>query len=179
MTPKHEIAIVMGHEFDMLYMQEATKVLDQFGVNYEVDILFTHQDPERMITFAKTAQTRGLKVIIAGASGAAHLPGIIAAYTSLPVIGVPIKSENSIDGLDAIYSMLQMPQGVPVATMSLNGAKNAALFALQILGSSHQSYQELVTAYKKKLKDEAARVAGSLSNTTVEKFVASLKKSGY
>jgi 5-(carboxyamino)imidazole ribonucleotide mutase len=173
--PHPEIAVVMGNETDMLVMQETAKVLDQFGVQYEIDILFTHQDPERMINFAKTALTRKVKVIIAGASGAAHLPGVIAAYTPLPVIGVPIKADYSIDGLDAIYSILQMPQGVPVATMALNGARNAAIFALQILGVVHDSYFELVSAYKNKIKGDAGRSATQLSNLGYERFVAGLK----
>ncbi len=175
MTSKPEIAIVMGHEQDMTIMQDAAKTLDQFGVPFDIEILFTHQDPERLVAFAKSALSRKLKVIIAGASGAAHLPGMIAAFTPLPVIGVPIKAEYSIDGLDAIYSILQMPAGVPVATMSLNGAKNAALFALQILGCSHDSYFELVSAYKNKIKGDASRQATNLTTWGYEKFTTTLK----
>lgn len=175
MTSKPEIAIVMGHEQDMLVMQEAAKTLDQFGVQYEIEILFTHQDPERLVAFGKTALSRKLKVIIAGASGAAHLPGMIAAFTPLPVVGVPIKAEYSIDGLDAIYSILQMPVGVPVATMSLNGAKNAAIFALQILACSHDSYFELVSAYKNKIKADASRTATNLTTNGYERFAANFK----
>lgn len=173
---KNEIAIVMGNEYDMSVMQEAAQVLDQFGVSYDIEILFTHQDPDRLYNFAKTAQQRRLKVIIAGASGAAHLPGMIAASTPLPVIGVPIKADYSIDGLDAIYSILQMPTGVPVATMSLNGARNAAIFALQLLGCTHDSYFELVQAYKNKLKAEAARVASELSAGGYERIAARVKR---
>jgi phosphoribosylaminoimidazole carboxylase PurE protein len=154
-----EIAIVMAHESDMGVMKDAAQLLDQFGVPYELDILATHTNPDRMVKYAKSAQERGLKVIIAGAGGAAHLPGMFAAYTPLPVIGVPLKMEHSIDGLDAIYSMLQMPQGVPVATMALNCAANAALFALQILGCQHDSYLQLVHHFKKNQLNLAEKVA--------------------
>ena len=178
MPAANEIAIVMGTEADLLVMQDAAKELDKFGVQYEIDILFTHKDPDRLVTFAKTAQQRKLRVIIAGASGAAHLPGMIAAYTPIPVIGVPIKADYSIDGLDAIYSILQMPDGVPVATMALNGAKNAALFALQILGCTHDSYSELVSAYKNKIKADAARSATLLSSSGYERFTAQIQSNG-
>ncbi len=171
----NEIAIVMSTERDMLVMQEAAQVLDQFGVSYTLAILFTHQDPERYASFASKARSQGIKVIIAGASGAAHLPGMIAAHTSIPVIGVPIKAEDSIDGLDAIYSILQMPGGIPVATMALNSAKNAAIFALQVLSLSHPSYQQLVDAYRKKMKDDAERMSTNLSSAGYERFLASVK----
>lgn len=175
MADTTEIAIVMGTEKDMLVMQEAAQVLDQFGVAYRIEILFTHQDPERFARFALKARETGLKVIIAGASGAAHLPGMIAAYTPVPVIGVPIKSNNSIDGLDAIYSILQMPAGVPVATMALDSAKNAAIFALQILSISHQSYFQLVDAYKRKMREDAERMSTNLATAGYERFLANLK----
>lgn len=172
-----EIAIVMSTERDMIVMHEAAKVLDQFGIAYAIEILFTHQDPERHVRFAQEARSKGFKVIISGASGAAHLPGMIAAHTSLPVIGVPIKTIDSIDGLDAVYSILQMPTGIPVATMGLNNATNAAIFALQILSSSHASYQQLVDAYKKKMRDNAERMATNLNTAGYERFLASVKSS--
>lgn len=171
MSNNAEIAIVMASDYDLPVMRQAAHVLDRFGVPYEMDILSTHQNPERMIEFARSAHTRGLKVIIAGAGGAAHLPGMVAAFTPLPVIGVPVKVEYSIDGLDAIYSMLQMPQGVPVATMALNNAENAALFALQVLGCSHSSYLELVHAYKKQKRDTAEDKAAKLAQMGYEQYL--------
>lgn len=172
MFTKPEIAIVMGHDSDVEVMQEAAQVLDRFGVAYAFDILFTHQDPQRMVNFAQRAQADGFKVVIAGSSGAAHLPGVLAAFTAVPVIGVPIKSTFSIDGLDAIYSILQMPTGIPVATMALNGAANAAIFALQILACNHSSYYELVSAYKTKIKQDAERMSKQLHEQGYEKFLA-------
>jgi len=154
---KPEIGIVMAHEADLKVMQKAANFLDKFGVAYSIDILALHHNPWRAADFATNARKNGLKVIIAGAGGAAHLPGMIAAYTALPVIGVPIKLKHSIDGLDAIYSMLQMPTGVPVATMALNNAENAALFSIQVLGTNHPSYTELAIAYKQKRLDESER----------------------
>jgi 5-(carboxyamino)imidazole ribonucleotide mutase len=166
-----EIGIVMDSDEVLPVMQEATRVLDRFGLPYTLDILETHKNPARMIDYAKSLATSNIMVIIAGASGAAHLPGMIAAFTPKPVIGVPIKSENSIDGLDAIYSMLQMPKGVPVATMALNEAANAALFALQILGCKHPSYYDLVTAFKKQMREEEDRKANRLVSLGVEKYL--------
>ena len=165
-----EIAIVMSCDQDMSVMREAAMVLDQFGLPYEIEILDMHKNPDRVITYAKTAQSKGIQIIIAGASGAAHLPGVLASITPLPIIGVPIKADYSIDGLDAIYSMLQMPQGVPVATMALNGAQNAALFAIQILGCKHSSYLQLAQAYKSKLKQVAESAAEKLSRLGYERF---------
>jgi phosphoribosylaminoimidazole carboxylase PurE protein len=145
-------------------MRDGARVLDQFGVPYVMELLAIHQDPQRMVDFATSAAANQYRVIIAGGGGAAHLPGMIAAFTPLPVIGVPVKSDHSIDGLDAIYSMLQMPKGVPVATMALNNCENAALFALQVLGSSHPSYLELVQAYKHKRKEDTQQISKNLQN---------------
>ncbi|MBX3101164.1 MAG: 5-(carboxyamino)imidazole ribonucleotide mutase [Bacteroidetes bacterium] len=170
-----EIGIVMDSEEVLPVMQEATKVLDRFGLPYTLDILETHKNPTRMIEYAKSLATSNIMVVIAGASGAAHLPGMIAAFTPKPVIGVPIKSENSIDGLDAIYSMLQMPKGVPVATMALNEAANAALFALQILGCKHPSYYDLVMAFKKQMREEEDRKANKLVSLGVDKYLESIR----
>ncbi|MFW5659472.1 MAG: 5-(carboxyamino)imidazole ribonucleotide mutase [Bacteroidota bacterium] len=156
---------------DLEIMREAAQVLDKFGVRYEMDILATHTNPERVVTFAKNARSRGLKVIIAGAGGAAHLPGMIASYTPLPVIGVPVKVAYSIDGLDAIYSMLQMPVGVPVATMALNNAENAAIYSLQVLGSSHPSYLELVNAYKSNARQKAESSASDIESLGYQAYI--------
>jgi 5-(carboxyamino)imidazole ribonucleotide mutase len=171
---KAEIAIVMASKHDLRVMMQAAAILDRFGVQYHIEIISTHRSPDRMVEFSKTAQAKGFKVVIAGAGGAAHLPGMIAAYTPLPVIGVPIKTETSIDGLDAIYSMLQMPNGVPVATMALDNAPNAAIFALQILGCSHPSYLELVNAFKTKQKQDADRTSQMMQEQGYEKFAESL-----
>ncbi len=152
---KKEICIVAGSLFDLQCMAEAAETLEVFGVEYDMYIVEIHKHPEAFVEFVKQVEEQDYKVLIAGASAAAHLPGMLAAYVRIPVIGVPIKAEYSIDGLDAIYSILQMPKGIPVATMGLNNATNAAIFALQILGLAHEGYLELVQAYKKKLKEEA------------------------
>lgn len=166
-----EIAIVMNNDADLPVMQAASRVLDQFGVPYQMDILAIHTHPDRVKEFAQQAEGRGVKVIIAGAGGAAHLPGMLAAYTPLPVIGVPVKVAYSIDGLDAIYSMLQMPMGIPVATMALNNAENAAIFALQVLGLKHSSYLHLVHAYKNNLRDRAHQMSQDLQTLGYDAYV--------
>jgi phosphoribosylaminoimidazole carboxylase PurE protein len=150
-----EIAIIMAHEADLRVMRNAAITLDKFGVPYEIHVLSPQFNPNSVVEFAKQAHLRGLKVIIAGAGGAASLPSVVASYTPLPVIGVPIKIKHSIDGLDSIYSILQTPKGLPVATMALNSSTNAALFAMQILGAHHPSYFELVQAYKKNRREKA------------------------
>lgn len=134
-------------------MQEAAQMLDQFGISYEKAIVSAHRTPGKMMDFAKHAHVRGIQVVIAGAGGAAHLPGMVAAITPLPVIGVPVKSSNSIDGWDSVLSILQMPGGVPVATVALNGAKNAGILAAQILGSSEPAVLEKIVAYKNALRE--------------------------
>jgi len=146
------VGIIMGSQSDMPVMQEAEKMLQQFEIPYEITIVSAHRTPDRMRTYATEARVRGLKVIIAGAGGAAHLPGMVAAYTSLPVIGVPVKSSNSIDGWDSVLSILQMPGGVPVATVALNGAKNAGILAAQIIGASDDIIANKLDAYKKQLE---------------------------
>ena len=143
----------MGSESDLPVMQEAIDILQKFEIETEVDIVSAHRTPEKMINYGSHAHQRGLKVIIAGAGGAAHLPGMIAAVSPLPVIGVPVKSSNSMDGWDSILSILQMPGGVPVATVGLDGAKNAGILAAQIVGTSEHSLLEKVTEYKKTLKN--------------------------
>lgn len=132
------VGIIMGSKSDLPVMQDAADVLKEFGINYEITVVSAHRTPERMFNYAKEAQGRGLKVIIAGAGGAAHLPGMVASITTLPVIGVPVKSSNSIDGWDSILSILQMPNGIPVATVALNAAKNAGLLATQILATADE-----------------------------------------
>ncbi len=145
-----EVGIIMGSKSDMKVMEAAAKVLDDLHVKYEITIVSAHRTPERMRTYATEAKHRGLKVIIAGAGGAAHLPGMVAAYTTLPVIGVPVKSSNSIDGWDSVLSILQMPNGVPVATVALDGAKNAGILAAQIIATSNEE----IANNLRKLKDE-------------------------
>ena len=146
------VGIIMGSKSDLPVMQEAIDVLKSFDIKIEVDIVSAHRTPEKMMEYGKKAHQRGLKVIIAGAGGAAHLPGMIASLTPLPVIGVPVKSSNSIDGWDSVLSILQMPGGVPVATVALNGAKNAGILATQIVGTSDPSISKKIEAYKEVLK---------------------------
>lgn len=142
----------MGSKSDLPVMQGAAEFLASMEIPFEMTIVSAHRTPERMVTFGKTAHERGIKVIIAGAGGAAHLPGMVASLSPLPVIGVPVKSSNSIDGWDSILSILQMPSGVPVATVALNGARNAGILAAQILGSSDNSIREKILAYKASLR---------------------------
>lgn len=153
----------MGSQSDLPVMQEAIDILKSLSVPVEVDIVSAHRTPEKLITYGQQAHQRGIAVIIAGAGGAAHLPGMIAALSPLPVIGVPVKSSNSIDGWDSILSILQMPGGVPVATVALNGAKNAGLLAAQILGTSDSSLLEKIIAYKKTLADKVHQSAKNLN----------------
>lgn len=153
------VSIIMGSDSDMKIMEEAVHIIKSFNISYEVDIVSAHRTPEKLYSFAKNAHLRGIKVIIAGAGGAAHLPGMVAAISPLPIIGVPIKSTNSIDGWDSILSILQMPGGVPVATVALNGAKNAGLLAVQILSTNNVELQNLLIAYKNQLSEEVQEKA--------------------
>ena len=148
------VGIIMGSKSDLPIMQDAADILSELGVEYELTIVSAHRTPERMMDYAKSAVSRGLKVIIAGAGGAAHLPGMTASVTPLPVIGVPIKSSNSIDGWDSVLSILQMPNGVPVATVALNAAKNAGLLAAQILGVADEALLQRNAEYKESLKEK-------------------------
>ncbi|UAY54591.1 5-(carboxyamino)imidazole ribonucleotide mutase [Arachidicoccus terrestris] len=163
-----QIGIIMGSDSDLKIMQDAAQILKHFDVPYELTVVSAHRTPERMFQYAQGAATRGIKVIIAGAGGAAHLPGMIASLTHLPVIGVPIKSSNSIDGWDSVLSILQMPNGVPVATVALNAAKNAGLLATQILGTADAAYAEKYKKYKESLKDSVQekinKLAGDWNN---------------
>lgn len=155
------IGIIMGSESDLPIMQEAANVLTELQIPFELTVVSAHRTPERMVAYAESAKERGIKVIVAGAGGAAHLPGMVASLTSLPVIGVPIKSSNSIDGWDSVLSILQMPGGVPVATVALNGAKNAGILAAQIVGAFDEVAGERIVSYKTALKD---KVLGSVEN---------------
>ena len=148
------VGIIMGSDSDLPVMKGAADMLSEFGIPYELTVVSAHRTPQRMIRYAETASSRGIKVIIAGAGGAAHLPGMVAAVTPAPVIGVPIKSSNSIDGWDSILSILQMPNGVPVATVALNAAKNAGLLAVKILGVQDDSLIRKMEAYMEQLKNE-------------------------
>lgn len=154
---KTEVGIIMGSKSDLPVMEQAAKILDEFGVGYEIAIVSAHRTPERMMDYAQNAHSRGIKVIIAGAGGAAHLPGMVASVTSLPVIGVPVKSSNSIDGWDSILSILQMPNGVPVATVALNAAQNAGILAAQILSVSDMELQSKIIAFKNSLKEKVIK----------------------
>lgn len=153
------VGIIMGSDSDLPVMHEAALFLEEQEIPFELSIVSAHRTPERMMDYAKNAHKRGIKVIIAGAGGAAHLPGMVAAVSPLPVIGVPVKSSNSIDGWDSILSILQMPGGVPVATVALNGAKNAGILAAQILGTSDKQIQGKILKYKKSLKDKVEEKA--------------------
>ena len=160
----HKIGIIMGSDSDLRIMREAAQTCAQFNVPHEVTIVSAHRTPERLLDYGKTAAARGLRVIIAGAGGAAHLPGMIAAVTPLPVIGVPIHSSNSIDGWDSVLSILQMPAGVPVATVALDGAKNAALLALRILGASDETLRNRLAAYQDEMRQSVLDKAEALKN---------------
>lgn len=156
------IAIIMGSTSDLPVMQEAIDVLKELNISTEVDIVSAHRTPEKMFEFGKSAHKRGVKTIIAGAGGAAHLPGMVASLSPLPVIGVPVKSSNSIDGWDSVLSILQMPGGVPVATVALNGAKNAGILAAQIVGASDPEVLERIIAYKEGLKEKVIKGAAEV-----------------
>ncbi len=148
------VGIIMGSDSDLPVMQHAADILKEFGISFELTVVSAHRTPQRMLDYAQTAKERGLKVIIAGAGGAAHLPGMVASVTTLPVIGVPVKSSNSIDGWDSILSILQMPNGVPVATVALNAAKNAGILAAEIIGTFDDNISQQVAAYKNNMRDE-------------------------
>jgi 5-(carboxyamino)imidazole ribonucleotide mutase len=157
------VGIIMGSDSDLKIMQAAADVLKQFEISFEINIVSAHRTPLRMVEYASTAIDRGLKIIIAGAGGAAHLPGMIASLTTLPVIGVPVKSSNSIDGWDSLLSILQMPNGVPVATVALNAAKNAGILAAEILGISDEQLSKKLIEFKKEMKEQVERKAEGMT----------------
>lgn len=159
------VGIIMGSSSDLAVMKEAADVLKELGIAFEITVVSAHRTPDRMFDYAKAAAGRGLRVIVAGAGGAAHLPGMVASLTPLPVIGVPIKSSNSIDGWDSVLSILQMPAGVPVATVALNGAKNAGILAAQVVGSADAQVLDRLVAYKEGLKEKVM-----LSKAQVEQY---------
>jgi 5-(carboxyamino)imidazole ribonucleotide mutase len=164
------VGIIMGSDSDLNVMQAAADTLNTFNIPFELTVVSAHRTPERMMDYAKTARQRGLKVIIAGAGGAAHLPGMVASITSLPVIGVPIKSSNSVDGWDSILSILQMPNGVPVATVALNAAKNAGLLAAQIIGSADATIGNAMEVYKVTMNNEVLEKVDKLKGQFNNEF---------
>jgi 5-(carboxyamino)imidazole ribonucleotide mutase len=157
-----KIAVVMGSTSDLSVMQEAVEILKEFNIAVDVAVVSAHRTPEKLFEFGKNAHKRGYAAIIAGAGGAAHLPGMLASLSPLPIIGVPVKSRNSIDGWDSILSILQMPGGVPVATVALNGAKNAGILAAQILASSDKDLMDKILAYKEGLREKVIRDSSQL-----------------
>ncbi len=161
MNPK--VSIIMGSTSDMPVMEEAAKVLNELEIPFEINALSAHRTPEKVMEFAKGIYNRGVRVVIAGAGGAAHLPGVIAAFTPLPVIGVPVKAAISLDGWDSILSILQMPPGIPVATVSLNGSRNAGILAAQILGTGDKAVYEKVSGFKESLKGKILKANDELS----------------
>ncbi|MDH4057214.1 MAG: 5-(carboxyamino)imidazole ribonucleotide mutase [Cyclobacteriaceae bacterium] len=163
---KSVVGIIMGSKSDLKVMSEAADILKELDIPYELTIVSAHRTPDRMVEYARQARRNGLKVIVAGAGGAAHLPGMVASLTSLPVIGVPIKSSNSIDGWDSVLSILQMPGGVPVATVALNGAKNAGLLAAQIIGSFDVGVANKLDQYKEDLKNAVLAAASELKDSS-------------
>jgi 5-(carboxyamino)imidazole ribonucleotide mutase len=161
---KPAVGIVMGSQSDLKIMKDAAEFLEELGISYELTIVSAHRTPLRMVDYATKARARGLRVIIAGAGGAAHLPGMVASMTSLPVIGVPVKSSNSIDGWDSVLSILQMPAGVPVATVALDGARNAGILAAQILGSYDKKVGRSLDKFKKSLKSKVESAARKIES---------------
>jgi 5-(carboxyamino)imidazole ribonucleotide mutase len=161
------VSIIMGSDSDLSVMQQAKEFLDQLGIESEIDIVSAHRTPEKLFEFSRNAHKRGIKVIIAGAGGAAHLPGMVASLSPLPVIGVPIKASISLDGWDSILSILQMPGGIPVATVALNGAKNAGILAAQIIGTSDREIMNKILEYKESLRLAVETKSNDLKNVQV------------
>ncbi len=165
-----QVGIIMGSQSDMRIMEDAATVLTELGVEFELTVISAHRTPERMFEYAQTAKERGLKVVIAGAGGAAHLPGMVASLTTLPVIGVPVKSSNSIDGWDSVLSILQMPGGVPVATVALDGAKNAGILAAQIIGAFDDKIAQNLNTYKSTMKEKVFNSIDDLKKSYSNSF---------
>ncbi|MBN2815464.1 MAG: 5-(carboxyamino)imidazole ribonucleotide mutase [Campylobacterales bacterium] len=170
-----EVGIIMGSDSDLPVMRAAIEICEEFRIGYEVDIVSAHRTPQKLVEYSSSAAERGLKVIIAGAGGAAHLPGMVAAITPLPVVGVPVRT-SSLDGMDSLLSIVQMPGGVPVATVAINGAKNAGLLAAQIIGSSNTALREKVAAYKIKMQNEVEAKSERLSKLEYKKYLEGMGK---
>lgn len=164
----------MGSDSDLPVMQEAARILEEFHIGFELSIVSAHRTPEKMVDYARSARSRGIRVIIAGAGGAAHLPGMVASMTELPVIGVPVQSK-SMSGIDSLYSIVQMPPGVPVATVAINGAKNAGILAAQILGSSDPVIADRIADYKKQMRNEVTEKAMKLEGMGYEAYLKQMK----
>jgi 5-(carboxyamino)imidazole ribonucleotide mutase len=169
-----KVGIIMGSDSDLPVMQEAATILDKFKVEYELTIVSAHRTPDRLVDYGKNAHLRGIGVIIAGAGGAAHLPGMIASFTHLPVIGVPVKSSN-MSGLDSLYSIVQMPPGVPVATVAINGAKNAGILAAQILGVTNEAIASEVISFKNEMNQEVLNKATSVEEIGYQQYLNNQK----
>jgi 5-(carboxyamino)imidazole ribonucleotide mutase len=169
------VGIIMGSDSDLPVMEEAKRLLDEFGVPNEITIVSAHRTPDRMVEYAKSASSKGIKVIIAGAGGSAHLPGMIAAFTPLPVIGVPIKTKN-MDGLDSLLSIAQMPPGIPVATVAVNGAKNAGLLAVGILATADSSLLQKLAQYKESMKEMVEQKANELEANATKRYGGKLEE---
>ena len=169
------VGIIMGSDSDLPVMSAAAQMCEEFGIEYEVSIVSAHRTPDRLVEYSQSASSRGIKVVIAGAGGAAHLPGMVAAITPLPVIGVPVRGSN-LEGMDSLLSIVQMPGGVPVATVAINGAKNAGILAAQIIGSSNKELQEKVSKYKEKLKDEVEAKVEKLDKLQYKKYLEQMPK---
>ncbi len=170
-----EVGIIMGSDSDLPVMIEAARILDEFNIKYELTIVSAHRTPQRLYEYAKTAKEKGLKVIIAGAGGAAHLPGMVASITTVPVIGVPVKT-STFSGVDSLYSIVQMPPGIPVATVAINGAKNAGILAAQIIGSFDLEVGKKVEEYKESLKNMVEEKAEELEKIGGEEYLSKMKK---
>ncbi|MBA2611779.1 MAG: 5-(carboxyamino)imidazole ribonucleotide mutase [Bacteroidetes bacterium] len=168
-SPK--VGIIMGSKSDLPTMQAAADILKEFDIEFEIDIVSAHRTPEKMVDYAKNAHIRGIQVIIAGAGGAAHLPGMVASLTPLPVIGVPVKSSNSIDGWDSLLSIVQMPNGVPVATVAVNASQNAGILAAQILGASDKAILQKIIAFKTSLKEKVIEASEALKSSSPKKYL--------
>jgi len=175
-SPDPIVSIIRGSTSDLPVMKEAAEILEDFDIPFEITIVSAHRTPERMVEFAQNAHFRGIRVIIAGAGGAAHLPGMVASLTTLPVIGVPVRSSNSLDGWDSILSILQMPAGVPVATVALNNAKNAGILAAQILATSNDLIHSRIIKYKEKLKTQVEYAANEIESTGYNHYLENKKE---
>ena len=172
---KAVVGIIMGSDSDLPVMSAAAQICEEFGIEFELDIVSAHRTPEKLIAYSQSAEQRGLKVIIAGAGGAAHLPGMVASETPLPVIGVPVRS-SSLDGLDSLLSIVQMPGGVPVATVAINGAKNAGILAAQIIGASDEGLRKKIATYKSDMKNQVEAKSAKLQKVAYKKYLEEMKK---